>query len=45
MRKIFAPLSLWADLLDNANFRETLRQYLQNDQALAFMNSVKSDKG
>ena len=40
MRKGSAP-TLRAGLLNSAsNFRETLKQYLENYQALAFMNSL-----
>ena len=39
MRKGSAP-TLWTGLPNSAsNFRETLKQYLENEQALAFMNS------
>ena len=40
MRKVSAR-NVRAGLLNNANFHETLRQYLQNDQTFVFMNSVK----
>ena len=40
MRKVSAP-TLRAGLLNNANIRDTLNQYLENVQAYAFMNSIK----
>ena len=40
MRKVSAR-NVRPGLLNNANFHETLRQYLQNDQTFVFMNSVK----
>ena len=40
MGKVSAPI-LRAGLLNNANILDTLNQYFENDQAYAFMNSIK----
>ena len=40
MRKVSAP-TLRAGLIKNANILDTLNQYFENDQAYAFMNSIK----